>query len=338
MESKKKKIRAVCKWAAIGIGLLAAAGFLAAMAVGVKGKRELAEPGKYLETAARPFPDSSYLFWEEELHAYREGIINILCLGIDGRGKAQESEAIGFGPKADFILLAVFDTKENKLTFLDISRDCVTPIRWFDSSGRDGGLVDYQLGLQYTLGNGLDTSCMLMEEAVSRMLGGVPIHGYCALYWKGVEALQEQVGSVTVVVPEELSKLDPVNFLYPGETELTPEQARIYVQGRDVEVTGSNEIRFLRQKEYMKAMYQKIRELVDRNPFSLFPLKEALEEYIVTDLEWDELLVLAREASKTSADLELLSVPGETVATMFQDEFHIHETKFAEMKKALFYE
>ena len=117
-------------------------------------------------------------------------------LGIDGRGKAEESTAIGFGAKADCIILATLDTKEHTLAFLNISRDSVTPCRWFDSTGKEIGLYDYQLGLQYTMGDGLETSCEYMEEAVSRMLGGIPIHGYAALYWGGVAALQEETGPV----------------------------------------------------------------------------------------------------------------------------------------------
>ena len=137
-----------------------------------QGERKLREPGAYLSGLAEPLPDPQWVSWNGKPYEYREGLINILFLGIDGRGKAEESTAIGFGAKADCIILATLDTKEHTLAFLNISRDSVTPCRWFDSTGKEIGLYDYQLGLQYTMGDGLETSCEYMEEAVSRMLGG----------------------------------------------------------------------------------------------------------------------------------------------------------------------
>ena len=330
---KRAAVTAVCVLAALAAAVCAVIG-----AVVRKGMKELEQPGAYLETAVQPFPDGEWLEWDGEQYQYRDGLINILCLGVDGRGKAEESTDIGFGPRADCIILAVIDTEKHTLAFLNISRDSVTPIRWFDSKGQEIGLFDYQLGLQYTMGNGLETSCVMMEEAVSRMLGGIPIHGYCALYWGGVEALQEQTGPVTVEVPEELHELDPEHFPECGEVELTPEQAKIYVQGRDITVTGSNEIRLLRQQEYMQSLYQKIREKLSSNPFSVFSMKEAVQDYLVTDLEQEEILALAGQvAGAAGKEMSLLSVPGESVATNFQDEFHVDQDQLMALIIQLFY-
>lgn len=341
--TQEKKIlkRRWGRWAAAALGVLAV---LAAAACGFvflmiqKGQEQLKVPGEYLESAVEPFPDGEQLVWNGENYQYRDGLINILCLGIDGRGEAEENTAFGFGPKADCIILAIIDTEKHSLTFLNISRDSVTPIRWFDSTGKEVGLFDYQLGLEYTMGDGLETSCLLMEEAVSRMLGGIPIHGYCALYWGGVQALQEETGPVTVNVPEELQQLDPVHFPESGETELTPEQAKIYVQGRDITMTGSNELRMLRQQEYMRALYEKIRKKLGANPFSVFSMKEAVEDYLVTDLDTEEILALGWQiAGRSGSEMSMVSVPGVTVETQFQDEFHIDEKELQEILIELFY-
>ncbi len=303
-----------------------------------QGERKLREPGAYLSGLAEPLPDPQWVSWNGKPYEYREGLINILFLGIDGRGKAEESTAIGFGAKADCIILATLDTKEHTLAFLNISRDSVTPCRWFDSTGKEIGLYDYQLGLQYTMGDGLETSCEYMEEAVSRMLGGIPIHGYAALYWGGVAALQEETGPVTVYVPEELHELDPFHFLEYGEMELTPEQAKIFVQGRDITKTGSNEIRLQRQQEYMRALYEKLKERVKKDLFSVLSMKESVEEYLVTDLETEEILALALQAGRALGDeMTLLSVPGSTRATQFQDEFIVDKEGMKELLVSLFY-
>lgn len=323
-------------------GLLAAmttAGMLTFFGIVQYGWKNLNKQGAYLETLAEELPDPEWTVWNGNMYEYREGLVNILFLGIDGRGKAEENTAVGFGPRADCIILVTLDIKQNTLTLLNISRDSVTPIRWFDSNGMEVGLYDYQLGLQYTLGDGLEGSCQLMEEAVSRMLGGIPIHGYCALYWEGVEMIQEETGPVTVLVPEELHELDPYHFLEYGEMELTPEQAKIFVQGRDIEQTGSNELRILRQQEYIKALYEKLKKKLIRNPFSVFALKDAVKEYLVTDLEMEELLSLSWKArGALNEDLHLLSVPGITEETEFQDEFHINQAAMDELMISLFYQ
>ena len=276
VKEHKKRIfgwKRAAVWAAAVLGTAILAAVLAFSVSLRRGQEKLKETGSYFEKAADPMPDAGQLEWNGEQYRYREGLINILFLGIDGRGKAEENSAIGFGAKADCIILVSLDTENDTFTFLNISRDAVTPIRWFDSTGKEIGLYDYQLGLQYTMGEGLETSCEYMEEAVSRMLGGIPIQGFCALYWNGVEKLHEELGPVTVEVPEELHELDPYHFLESGKMELTPEQAKIFVQGRDITKTGSNEIRLQRQQEYMRALYEKVKERVKKDPFSVFSMK-----------------------------------------------------------------
>ena len=342
VKEHKKRIfgwKRAAVWAAAVLGTAILAAVLAFSVSLRRGQEKLKETGSYFEKAADPMPDAGQLEWNGEQYRYREGLINILFLGIDGRGKAEENPAIGFGAKADCIILVSLDTENDTFTFLNISRDAVTPIRWFDSTGKEIGLYDYQLGLQYTMGEGLETSCEYMEEAVSRMLGGIPIQGFCALYWNGVEKLHEELGPVTVEVPEELHELDPYHFLESGKMELTPEQAKSFVQGRDISQTGSNEARMLRQQEYIRALYKILKEKIIRNPFSVYSMKKTVEEYLVTDLETDEILALAWQARKAMGeDIAMLSVPGVTQATQFQDEFLIDKEALEKIRVSIFYD
>lgn len=326
--------------AGLGAAVLAAAAVFAFVCWSTvrRGMEELRAPGHYTEALASPLEDPKYRMFGWEACEYKEEMINILCLGIDGRGEAEEKDNYGFGPRADCIYLASFDTAQHSLVFLNISRDSLVPIRWFDSTGQEVGLYDYQLGLQYTMGNGLDTSCELMEEAVSRMLGGIPIHGYCALYWSSVEAFQEKMGTVEVLVSKELHELDSKNFPECGRIELTPEQAKIFVQGRDITLTGSNELRMERQQMYLKAVYGKLKESVGSSPMRVFELKEAVDPYLVTDLEREELLALAWQLGQVAGtEPELLQVPGVSVETEFQDEFRIDKAGFEEVIRKIFY-
>ena len=54
-----------------------------------QGERKLREPGAYLSGLAEPLPDPQWVSWNGKPYEYREGLINILFLGIDGRGKAE---------------------------------------------------------------------------------------------------------------------------------------------------------------------------------------------------------------------------------------------------------
>lgn len=339
MSTKNKKRRK--KIILMMVGILAAVCAIGAVALAVflrRGKSELEETGKYVEQAYEPLPDYRWLTKGGQMYSYRDDLINILCLGVDGRGKAEANDTYGFGPKADCIYLAVLDTENHTVKFLNISRDSKVPIRWYDSTGKELGLYDWQLGLQYTMGNGLDESCELMEEAVSRMLGGIPIHGYCALYWNGVAALQEKLGNMILEIPEELSELDPVHFPESGEHELTPEQIQIFVQGRDIDVIGSNEIRRERQQQYIHAVYQKVEQQLRKNPFSLWKMKSAVEAYLVTDLDVSEISALAWQVGTYVREFpEIVNVPGESVATEFQDEYQIDQAGLQNLIVETFY-
>ena len=333
-KQKKKMILAV-------VGILAgicAAGAVALAVFLYQGKNELEETGKYAEQAYEPLPDYHWLTVGGRMYSYRDGLINILCLGVDGRGRAEADDTYGFGPKADCIYLAVLDMENRTAKLINISRDSKVPIRWFDSTGKEIGLYDWQLGLQYTMGNGLEESCELMEEAVSRMLGGIPIHGYCALYWNGVSALQEELGNITLDVTEELSRLDSSHFPESGEQELTPEQIQIFVQGRDIKVTGSNEIRRERQQQYLRALYREVQKRVRRNPCSIWKMKSAVEDYLVTDLDTDEIAALSWQLGARNWEFpEIVNVPGTSVATEFQDEYQIDEAGLTDLVIDTFY-
>ena len=58
------------------------------------------------------------------------------------------------------------------------------------------------LGLAYAYGNGKDTSCQYMVDAVSRLFYGIPVNGYAAFNMETIAALNDAVGGVTVTIPE----------------------------------------------------------------------------------------------------------------------------------------
>lgn len=150
-------------------------------------------------------------------YQYKENLMNILCLGIDSRDGIAKEKTPGKAGQADCVILAVLDDDAKTIQLINISRDSMVPVHVYAT---DGSFVEdrtEQLALQYAYGNGRDWSCQLMEEAVSDLFYGLPIHGYCALSMNSIADLNDAVGGVTVTVPEELAELKP-NLFTAGET------------------------------------------------------------------------------------------------------------------------
>ena len=52
----------------------------------------------------------------------------------------------------------------------------------------------------------MEMSCERMVEAVSHLFYGIPIHGYCSLNMEVITLLNDEIGGVTVTVPEDLTR------------------------------------------------------------------------------------------------------------------------------------
>ena len=193
-------------------------------------------------------------------YQYKENLMNILCLGIDSRDGIAKEKTPGKAGQADCVILAVLDDDAKTIQLINISRDSMVPVHVYAT---DGSFVEdrtEQLALQYAYGNGRDWSCQLMEEAVSDLFYGLPIHGYCALSMNSIADLNDAVGGVTVTVPEELAELKP-NLFTAGETvTLKGDLAYHFVHDRAYKSAdfASNNKRIARQKRYAIAFVNQI--------------------------------------------------------------------------------
>lgn len=276
--------------------------------------------------------------YDGEQYRYCDDLVTLLCLGIDGRGKAEENKAIGFGPRADSIYTMVLNPKQKKITLLSISRDTITDIRIFDSLGQEVGWYPLQIGAQYSNGDGLNQSCELQVEAVGRLLEGIPIHGYCALYWNGIAKINDAVGQVEVDVPEDLVELNPWSFKKTGLTKLTGEQAMEYMRDRDKTITGGNESRSLRQRNYLEALYRQTKSKI-KNPAAIIQIYQAAKDYLVTDLDMDEIMLLASWVTDWNLnELQICALEGVSIDGESHDEFMVDEEEKQRLLLELFYE
>ena len=136
-------------------------------------------------------------------YQYNEHLSNFLFLGIDTREKAETKTGQADAGQADAVFLVAWDRVEGNVSLIAIPRDTLTDIEVFDQEGKSLGKSKDHISLAYAYGDGGTESCRLMEEAVSNLLYGVPLQGYCSISLDGISSLTEAIGGVDVVVPND---------------------------------------------------------------------------------------------------------------------------------------
>lgn len=118
------------------------------------------------------------IVYKGQEYQYNNRITNILYAGVDSTGKLEASSQYGNKARADSIALVVMDEKNRRMTILSINRDTMTDIRRYTMNGNDKGLYTTHIGYAYSYGDGGKVSCESLCEAVSLLLGDIPVKRY----------------------------------------------------------------------------------------------------------------------------------------------------------------
>lgn len=260
--------------------------------------------------------DELTIRYKGKSYRYKESMCNLLVIGVDGDEKPVRGEVLEEAVQSDVILLMAMDTKSGELTLINISRDTMCEIEVTDSEGRSG-VARAQLALSYAYGDGLEQSCQLTRQAVSKLFYGLQIHGYGAYYMGGIAELNDAVGGVTVTIPTEedfpFSHVPAGYNMAPGATvTLTGEQANMFLRWRLEDETGHT-LRMARQKQYLNAFISQAGSKLMENPTYALSLYNAVMDYVVTDLSLDRISYLATQALKLRYSGDILSLQGENV-------------------------
>jgi LCP family protein required for cell wall assembly len=268
-------------------------------------------------------------------YQYKENLMNILCLGIDSRDGIAKEKTPGKAGQADCVILAVLDDDAKTIQLINISRDSMVPVHVYAT---DGSFVEdrtEQLALQYAYGNGRDWSCQLMEEAVSDLFYGLPIHGYCALSMNSIADLNDAVGGVTVTVPEELAELKP-NLFTAGETvTLKGDLAYHFVHDRAYKSAdfASNNKRIARQKRYAIAFVNQLKQGMKEDMTLPVKLYQTAEKQMVTSISLDQAVYLCTEYMENIYTIDGTVTMGEKYA-----EFNVDDDALYQLILDVFYE
>lgn len=292
-------------------------------------------------------PETTYELQEGQIryngktYQYKENLTNILCLGIDSRDGIAKEKTPGKAGQADCVILAVLDDEAKTIQLVNISRDSMVPVHVYAT---DGSFVEdrkEQLALQYAYGNGRDWSCQLMEQAVSDLFYGLPIHGYCALSMNSIADLNDAVGGVTVTVPEELAAQQPKLFTAGETVTLTGELAYHFVHDRAYKSAdiASNNKRIARQKAYAVAFVNQFKQGMKEDMTLPVKLYQTAEKQMVTSISLDQAVYLCTEYMNCSFDTEnIYTVDGEVTMGEKYAEFNVDDDALYQLILDVFYE
>ena len=269
-------------------------------------------------------------------YRYNEHLSNYLFMGIDTREPVTEYETRQEAGRADTIFVLSYDRVKKTVKGIAIPRDTITNIRMIAPDGTDLGTAKDHINMQYVFGDGKEESCQLMKEAVSGILYNVPIQGYCSLNMDGIAVFADILGGVEVTVPN--NSLEKVNseFVSGAKVTITKDNAEQFVRYRDTEIAQSAIDRMNRQKVYLEAVAEMVREKSSEDASLIVDIYENLEPYMVTNVGNDMLAKLL-EADFDSGT-GIVDIPGEGVEGAEFDEYHVNETELYELILQMFYE
>lgn len=271
-------------------------------------------------------------------YQYNSLITTVLYAGIDSFGKI-ETTGYQLAPRADTISLVVLDKKHKKMNIMAFSRDTMTEIREYTVMGKNRGYFVDHLGYSYAYGDGGKISCENVKDAVSKMLGGIPINEYVITNQTSMTYINDMVGGVTVEIPNnDLVELHPE--LYEGAVvKLDDSNVTDFLHYRDTTLDFSNEGRAERQRAFVSAYIVQAKKHARENPEGSWNQLQDMSDYLQTSITKSKYLDLLNLFNMVEFSENSYYLPeGENVVGENHDEFYLDEESLHKKVIELFYE
>lgn len=280
--------------------------------------------------------NSDIVEYKGETYKYNDHLSNYLFLGIDTRETVDTYQSQVDAGQADAIFLVSMDRATEKIKVLFIPRDSMTRIEVFNPYGQSLGETTDHLNIQYAFGDGKEKSCELMKTAVSDMLDGLPIQGYCSMNMDGISVITDFVGGIQLTIPDDsLADVNP-KYKKGAVVDITGETAEQFVRYRDIDKTQSALVRQERQKTFLQALVQKAQEKAGEDAGFVTGLYDSVKSYTVTNMGNDIFAKLLAASQNGITDTE--TIPGEGTHGENFDEYHIDEDALSDLIISMFYE
>ena len=226
--------------------------------------------------------DDSILVYNGEEYVLKDGIETVLILGLDKFEGEKDDTAYYNDKQSDFMMLLVIDNYNRKCTGIHINRDTMVEMNILGIAGESVGKVTQQAALAHTYGNGKEVSCRNSADAVSKLLLGVKIDHYISITMDAVPLFNDMVGGVEIEVLDDFTGID--DTLIKGEkVTLMGQHALNYVRTRYGLEDSSNETRMIRQRQYIRALYEKTLEMADKDEEFIVDATVKMSDYFVSN-------------------------------------------------------
>lgn len=254
--------------------------------------------------------DDAEIIFDNTIYVLDHPVKSYLIMGTDASGNEEAKGEEYQGAMADFLLLMVVDEQEKKYGFLEINRDTVAEIPMMDHRGEAIEYRDMHLCTAHWYGGSKRQSCINTVNAVSTFLCDVPINGYLAIPMDHISDLNHLLGGVTVTLEDDFTDVD--SSMKVGETlTLTDEQAAIFLRSRMSVGDGENRSRMRRQKAYMEAAFEQIRQQNAGNAKFLAKAYDQVMEYATSDINMKVISRLSQHMDEYES-LGILQIAGES--------------------------
>lgn len=285
--------------------------------------------------------DSTTFVYNGEEYVLKDGIETVLILGLDKFEGSTDETADRNDKQSDFMMLLVIDNNNRKWTGIHINRDTMAQIKKLDIFGQPTqDKVTQQIALAHTYGNGKETSCRNAADAVSELLLGIKVDHYISVTMDAVPVFNDLVGGVELEVLDDFTGID--DTLVKGETvTLMGDHALNYVRERYGLEDSSNESRMIRQRQYIRALYEKTLEMDSSDEEFIINASTKMSEYMVSNYSLTRLQELFQKVSDYRFTeiryLEGESTVGKDAAGIQHIEFTPYEDSIKEVVAELFY-
>lgn len=269
-------------------------------------------------------------------YRYNDDMATILCIGVDKDNLNEEDnsyQSLSEVGQSDALYLVALDTDEGDTTVFSIPRDTMTDIAIYDENGKFLQTDRRQICQAYAYGDGREFSCNNTVTAVSRLFSGLPIQTYFAIDLSAIAPINDTVGGVTVTMIDDSFYDIYFTHHYKGETlTLYGDNARKYVQQRDVNYLESTTDRLARQINYLNAFSSKALAMTKKDITTPVALYNVVSSNSITNLNASKITALARCLIENGVEnLDFKTIPGTLTSGETYAEYLVDEQKLYEM-------
>ena len=220
---------------------------------------------------------------------------------------------------------------------MQLDRSAYVDIKIYDLEHNFLGWDKSYLALSYAYGTSTKQSTLYTKDAVSRLLHNIPITYYMTIALDDLSLIQDVVGPMQVEVKDDL--LAEVNPEWTKGSVVTVDASNVeeFIRHRNTDISGSNEIRMERQKEYLNTYLNALKTLINSDFDKALDRVSDVADRVYTNVELTEISDILDMVIDYTFD-DIYQLPGEVVQGSFRTQFNVDEEKLPQLICDLYYD